>query len=228
MVGERYAFLFDFDGVIADSEPLHLETFREILEPLGIRISRERWYREFVGVGSPQIMKILLGEIGITDEKKIASYVVERRELFQKRITEGRLQEKKGIGKFLKETKKLGIKTAVVSGGHRKNVALALKVLGLNKYFDVIIGREDYENKKPHPQCYLVGAKRLGMKIKNCIAFEDSISGCLSAQAAGIKVVAIEAPEDVEAHGCKPAMKIKDFEAVHPKDIIRLLSFRSL
>ena len=61
------AFLFDFDGVVVESEPLHLETFREVLEPLEIEISEERWYREFIGTGSPHIIKILLAEVGITE-----------------------------------------------------------------------------------------------------------------------------------------------------------------
>lgn len=220
---KKPAFLFDFDGVIADSEPLHLETFREILAPLGIKISEERWYREFVGIGSPRIMKILLGEVGIEDEDIIKSYVEKRRDLFQKRITENKLQPKKGVRKFLEETKKLDIKTAVVSGSHKNNISMALTILKLDVYFDIIIGREDYTKNKPDPECYLMAAKKLKVKPEECVAFEDSIAGCLAAQNAGIKIIAIEAPENVEKYGCKTIMKIKDFEGLNVKTILESL-----
>jgi len=220
---KKCAFLFDFDGVIADSEPLHLETFREILAPLGIKISEERWYREFVGIGSPRIMKILLGEVGIEDEDVIKSYVEKRRDLFQKRITENKLQAKNGVKKFLEETKRFGIKTAVVSGSHKNNISLALNILKLERYFDIIIGREDYAKNKPDPECYLVAAEKLGMKREECLAFEDSIAGCLAAQNAGMKVIAIEAPENVEKYDCKPIMKIRDFEKLRVEKILEML-----
>jgi len=215
-MGQKKAFLFDFDGVVVESEPVHLETFRSIVAPLGIDISEERWYREFVGVGSPFIMKTLLNEKGISDEEVIKKYVDERRKLFEKRILEGKLQTKRGFEKFIREAKKQGIKTAIVSGGHKDNIVLALSLLKLQKYFDVIIGREDYEKRKPDPECYLLAAKKVGAAPEDCTVFEDSISGCLAAKSAGIKVVAVEAPIPVEKGGCKPDKKIKDFEGITP------------
>ncbi|MEM4719985.1 MAG: HAD family phosphatase [Candidatus Bilamarchaeaceae archaeon] len=216
-------FLFDFDGVVVESEPLHLETFREIVKPLGIEISDERWYREFVGVGSPHIMKTLLGEIGIKDENIIKKYVDERRDLFQKRILEGKLQLKEGIEKFLQEVKKRNIKTAIVSGGHKENIKVALSILKLDNYFDIVVGREDYEKRKPDPECYLVAAKKLNISPTDCIAFEDSLSGCLAAKAAKMKVVALEAPFDVEKGGCKTDLKIKNFVNKKVDFFIKLL-----
>ncbi|MFH1222614.1 MAG: HAD family phosphatase [Candidatus Micrarchaeota archaeon] len=215
------AFLFDFDGVLVDSEPLHLETFREIVKPFGIVIPERRWYTEFVGVGSPHIMKTLLAEKGIVDEEKIRLLVDARRDLFQKRIVEGRLQEKGGIRKFLEAAGKNGITMAVVSGGHKSNIAVALQVLKMEKYFAIILGREDYEKRKPDPECYLTGAKKLGVAAAECIVFEDSISGCLAAKAAGMFLVAIEAPADVEEAGCKPDMKIKDFTEAKAERLLR-------
>lgn len=210
------AFLFDFDGVVVDSEPVHLETFRTVLAPLGIDISENRWYTEFVGVGSPFIMKTLLGEKGITDESTISRYVNERRELFQKRIMEGKLKIKKGIENFLQEAKKQKIKTAIVSGGHMDNIKLALSVLKLGGYFDIVIGREDYKKRKPDPECYLTAAKKFNLTPQECLAFEDSISGCLAAKAAGMKVIAVEAPVAIEKGGCSADAKIKDFECLSP------------
>lgn len=211
---EIKALMFDFDGVVVESEPVHLETFVEIVAPLGINISKERWYREFVGTGSSFIMKTLLNEKGITDEAVIKEYVERRRDLFQRRIVEGRLKIKKGIEGFLQEMKKCGMKTAIVSGGHKENITLALSLLKLREYFDAIVGREDYKERKPDPDCYLTAARKLGVAPEQCIAFEDSVSGCLAAKAAGMKVVAVEAPVAVEEGGCRADAKIKDFEKI--------------
>lgn len=213
------SFLFDFDGVIADSEPLHLETFRETVAPLGIEIAEKRWYVEFTGKGSPYIMKVLLGEKGITDEKIVKKYVDERRELFRKRIAEGKLKEKKGIHSFLEKAKKAGIRLAIVSAGHKSNILFALSKLGLEQYFDLIIGREDYKNNKPDPEPYLAASEKLGIPPEKCVAFEDSISGCQSAQAAGMRVVLIDSPAPPGPGSCKPFLKIKDFEGLEPKRI---------
>ena len=90
-------------------------------------------------------------EKGIVDEEKIRLLVDARRELFQKRTVEGRLREKKGIRKFLEAAGKKGIKMAVISGGHKSNIAVALQVLKMEKYFAIILGREDYEKRKPDP-----------------------------------------------------------------------------
>lgn len=213
------AFLFDFDGVIADSEPLHLETFRETVAPLKIRIEDRRWYVEFTGRGSPYIMKTLLGEKGITDEKIVKKYVDERRELFGRKIAEGKLKEKKGIRAFLEKAKSSRITLAVVSGGHKSNILFALSKLGLEKYFSLIIGREDYRNNKPDPEPYVAASKKLGIPPEECAAFEDSISGCQSAQAAGMKVVLIDSPAPPSPDLCRPFLKIKDFEGLDPKRI---------
>lgn len=213
------AFLFDFDGVIADSEPLHLQTFRETLAPLGIRIDEKRWYVEFTGRGSPYIMKVLLGEKGIKDEKLVKKYVDERRELFGKRIGEGKLREKKGVRRFLEGCRKEGITLVVVSGGHKSNILFALSKLGLEQYFTLVIGREDYKNNKPDPEPYDVACRKLGANPKDCVAFEDSISGCRSAQAAGIKVVLLESPAPPDAASFKPHLRVKDFEGLEPGGI---------
>ena len=213
------AFLFDFDGVIVDSEPLHLQTFRETLAPLGITIPEKRWYVEFTGRGSPYIMKTLLGEIGIKDEKLVKKYVDARRELFGKRIGEGKLREKRGIRKFLEGCRKEGIMLAVVSGGHKSNILFALSKLGLEGFFELVIGREDYRNNKPDPEPYNVACRKLGANTKDCVAFEDSISGCLSAKAAGIKVVLLDSQAPPDTASFKPHLKVKDFEGLEPGDI---------
>lgn len=212
------AFLFDFDGVIADSEPLHIETFRETLAPLGIRVDEKRWYKEFAGRGSPYIMEVLLGEAGITGERKVKGYVDKRRKLFERRVQEGMLTEKRGLGKFLDDAKKAGVSVAVVSGGHKQNVVSALKMLGIDGEFGPILCCEDYVKNKPDPECYLKAAAMLGAKPAECVVFEDSESGCMSAKNAGMRIVLVESR--VPPEGCSVMMVIRDFTVLKVGDVL--------
>jgi len=205
------AVLFDFDGVVVDSEPVHYRTFMQFLKPLGIRVSMKRWYREFAGTGSKNIFTVLLGEVGITDEKIIDEYVEKRKNLYGELVKKGKVKVRKGIKEFLTMLKERRIKTAIVSGGHKENISLALSVAGLDGYFDIVIGSGDYKRRKPEPDAFLTAMKKLNAKENECLAFEDSISGFTAAKRAGIKVVLVRSPA-VEYINKKEVIKvIKDF-----------------
>jgi len=188
------AVLFDFDGVVVDSEPVHYETFREFVEPLGIRVDTDRWYREFAGTGSKNIFTVLLGEAGIKDGKTIDDYVEKRKKVYGKLVRKGLVKKKGGIENFLKKLKKMKIRTAVVSGGHPENIEAALKVIGLKKYFDIVIGSGNYKRRKPYPDAFITGAKKLGVKPDECIVIEDSLSGFKAAKKAKMKTVLMHSP----------------------------------
>ena len=188
------AVLFDFDGVVVNSEPVHYKTFMEFTKPLGITADTDRWYREFAGTGSKNIFTVLLGEAGIKDEKTIDDYVEKRKKVYGKLVQKGMVKKKGGIENFLKILKKRKIKTAVVSGGHPENIEVALKVLGLKKYFNIIIGSGNYKRRKPYPDAFLMGAKKLRVKPSECIAIEDSLSGFTAAKKAKMKTVLMYSP----------------------------------
>ncbi len=213
------AVLFDFDGVVVQSEPLHLLSFRMLLEPLGVTISEERWYREFTGIGSTAIITALFKDFGINED--VRSWVEWRKKIYQDLIEEGKLSATPGILDFLKYLRQRGIKTAVVSGGHGTNIRFALKELGLSEYFDIIVGLEDVQHRKPHPECFLTAAKKLGIMPSECLAIEDSPSGTAAAHAAGMKLVCIKSPAQLDVSKCDlVANNFRDFE----KTLIPLLS----
>lgn len=188
------AVLFDFDGVVVNSEPVHYKTFMDFTRPLGVTVSRNRWYKEFAGTGSKNIFTVLLGEAGIRNEKTIDDYVERRKRVYGKLVKKGVVKKKPGIENFLKLLKKRKIKTAVVSGGHPENINTALSVLGLKRYFDVVIGSGNYKRRKPHPDAFLAGAKKLKVKPGECIAIEDSVSGFNAAKKAKMKIVLMDSP----------------------------------
>jgi len=205
------AVLFDFDGVVVDSEPVHFRTFMHYLKPLGISVSERRWYRDFAGTGSKNIFTVLLNGAGIMDEKTIDDYVEKRKRYYGGLVEKGEVRAVEGIREFLKLLRKRKIKTAVVSGGHPENIKSALSVLGLSGYFDAVIGSGDYEKRKPHPDAFLTAAEKLGVKPKECLAVEDSFSGFTSARNAGMKVVLVESPALGAIDARQAAAVIKDF-----------------
>jgi beta-phosphoglucomutase len=189
------AVVFDFDGVIVRSEPLHYRTFCEALAPLGIRIEKGRWYRDFAGTGSHNIISRLLRENGV--EADLEALVRQRKELFARRVDEGGLRPNPGLRAFLRRIRARGIRTAIASGGHRDNIRHILSKIGLDNHFDAIVGGEEAENRKPHPEIFLLAAKRLGLAPQDCVAVEDSIPGSEAAAAAGMALVCFRSPASI-------------------------------
>src|SRR5271157_1691746 len=101
------AVLFDFDGVIVRSEALHMRTFLELLAPYGVKVSTERWYREFAGTGSRHIFERLTAEYGI--EEDVDSLVERRKEKYESIVRAGGLSETPGVRHLLASLKGNGV-----------------------------------------------------------------------------------------------------------------------
>ncbi len=210
------AVLFDFDGVVVQSEPLHKKTFMEILSPYGVSVSDERWYSEFAGTGSRHIFEVLLKEYGIRED--VSAMVERRKGIYESRVRGGELKEMPGVREFLRALRALGIRTAIVSGSHRSNVNAALETLGLGGYFDLIVSGDDIKLRKPDPGPFLLAARMLGLAPAECIGIEDSRSGIIAVKAAGMTLVCIQSHPSVDASGC--SRRLKDFVGVRPQDLL--------
>jgi len=204
------AVLFDFDGVIVNSEPLHLRSFRMLLKPLGVRISTERWYREFTGIGSRAIMAALFRDFGIPGDT--SGWVEKRKKLYQQLVEEGKLKTIPGVRAFLRMLKRRRILTAIVSGGHGENIRVVLRRLGLEMFFNTVVALEDVQNRKPHPEGFELAMQRLGVKPHECIAIEDSPNGIAAATASGSAVICIRSPAPINVRSCN--WIIRDFRDI--------------
>jgi HAD superfamily hydrolase (TIGR01509 family) len=201
------AVLFDFDGVIVQSEPLHMKTFLDLLEPYGVEVSKERWYREFAGTGSRRIFKALTEEYGI--DADIEELVTTRRRRFIEHARNGELDGVPGLREFLAYLQEKGIRAAIVSGGHRSYIEILLELLGLESSFEFIISADDIKERKPDPTPFLLAAKRLGIESKDCLVIEDSYSGCEAARHAGMMLAWMRPDGPMEAPACDA--EISDF-----------------
>ncbi len=213
------AVLFDFDGVVVQSEPLHMQTFLELLAPFGVSVSRERWYREFAGTGSRHIFEVLVRENNLKLDAD--GLVAERKRIYEARVRSGALQETPGVREFLGMLRSQGIRTAIVSGSHRTNVQAALETLRLDPFFDIIVSGDDLAERKPEPGPFLHAAERLGVLASECLVIEDSYPGCLSARKAGMRLVWLR-PE-IELESPRPDATIRDFTGEGLREVMRML-----
>lgn len=177
---EFAAFLFDFDGTVADTMPAHLDAWNKALSFYGLTLSKDQ-HQEWAGRPTRQIVQMLSEKHGIeipTDE-----FLQSKETHYMKSIHA--VKEIPPIVEIMKGAHGI-IPMAVVSGSRRKQIEMTLKLLNLSHYFDLIVGAEDYVHGKPAPDCFLKAAQLLKVKPEECLAFEDADLGIQSAHAAGM------------------------------------------
>ena len=217
------ACLFDFDGTLADSEDLHRQTFGAVL---GLEVPTDYWNKQCVG-SSPRLVIAKLLELrpeaareGETHDETVGRLLDERLALFQARISARELVSTPGAGRLLDELRAAGVRCACVSSGSSAYVTQGLRAMKLDAAIELVVAGDDEEldgRHKPDPHPYLLAARRLGVEPAECIAFEDSLSGIRSAQAAGMRVVVItsEATRSAPPAAIEPVHAlISDFDAM--------------
>jgi len=190
----------DFDGVIAQTEELHRKTFEEVLSDYNANFNIDRWYRDFAGTGSYNIMKRLFDEYKV--DGSVEDFVNRRRDIFTEHVGRGEIEFTEGLEDFLKRMKDANIKVAVASGGHHNYIELALKNSNLSEYFCAIISGDVVGEKKPHPETFVTAAQKMGFEPVDCVAVEDSPNGLMSAAGAGMYVICMDSPARKNLKGC--------------------------
>ncbi|MGO4387427.1 HAD family hydrolase [Microvirga sp. 2YAF29] len=175
------ALIFDMDGTLVHSDPIHLRAFAEVLGPQGVAIDDEIYHSTIIGRTNPAIFASLLPHLGVEDHEAFAD---EKEAAFRRLALD--LEPLAGLMEVLDWAKAQGIKIALVTNAPRLNADHMLDVLGLASYFPVQITIDQVERGKPDPLPYLTALERLGVRADEAIAFEDSPSGMKAAKGAGI------------------------------------------
>lgn len=179
------AFLFDLDGTIADSMPLHFRSWTQAVEEAGGTFPEADFYA-LGGVTLPKTVEILNERYGYTMSPEETA---RRKELLYLEM----LPMLKPVASVMAVIVKYRGKVpfAVVSGSPHESIMGSLKTLGLLEDFQVIVGAEDYTHGKPDPEPFLTAAAQLGVPAADCLVFEDADAGIASAEAAGMAWVRI-------------------------------------
>lgn len=191
MSGRYAAIIFDFDGVLVDSEPLHEWAIRESVRGLGWDFTRERFYAEIVGRGDENAYrKIAEWNGGAMPEARLGELLRAKWGLMARGIEEGRYTVQPGADEAVREARRLG-HIAVCSGSVRMTVEALLVRMGLRGLLDALVCGDDVARMKPAPDGYLKAAELIGVRASECLAIEDTPTGVAAAKAAGMRVVAV-------------------------------------
>jgi len=178
------AVIFDMDGVLVDSEPLHREIGHRMLGELGIAATREVFNR-FTGITTRSMMRTLVGEYNLEHDPELLTRQYNSQFLEGIKTSHG-LKLYNGVEAVLSELKREGLPVALASSSTRQCIEEILKRFGITNYFDVIVSGDDGSNSKPHPEIFLKAAKKLGVKPEACAVIEDSTNGVAAARRAGM------------------------------------------
>jgi len=198
------AVIFDFDGVITDSEVLHLREFNQSLVTYGVEISTKDYYTNYLGFSDFDCYKTLVdnGLLKI-DELQIDGIIQEKSKIFEVLTkTEGRTIE--GVHEFLQMLEKNKIPMAICSGSLLVEIEIMLEESRLRHFFAEIVSAEQVKKGKPHPEGFILALQKLNknctppITVGECIIIEDSQWGLQAGKAAGMHTIAVTNSYDAE------------------------------
>jgi HAD superfamily hydrolase (TIGR01509 family) len=184
------AVVFDFDGVLADSEPLHLRAYQALLEPQGIHLDKDTYCERYLGYDDEGALRKIAEDNGLLlGDEEIELLVVEKGHVFEALVGARDVLYPGAADcvRRLAEAWPVGI----ASGALRADIDLMLRGAGLEDRFRFIVAAGDTERTKPAPDPYLRAAELHGVPPAACVAIEDSRWGLESARAAGLRTIAI-------------------------------------
>jgi beta-phosphoglucomutase len=198
------AIVFDFDGVIANSEPLHFRAFRDVLAEADVTFSEREYYARYLGFDDAGVFRTLMADRGLTCPPSRVAELVTRKAI--------RLEQLEGDVSILFPGADLAIRRAaaavplaIASGALGAEIRRTLSREGLTNYFAAIVAAEDTTASKPAPDPYLRAlallsdGARAPLAAAECVAVEDSPWGLQSARAAGFRTVAVAQTYDANA-----------------------------
>jgi HAD superfamily hydrolase (TIGR01509 family) len=189
------ALIFDFNGVLADDDPIHMEAFRRVAEEEGLAFSDQEYMDKYLPLNDRDCFKLLFHERSRRLEDEELAQLIRRKGVFYfQAIAEKDVlfagtatAIKRAAGRF---------PLAIASGARREEIRHILKQGGLEQYFSAIVSAEDVRFGKPHPEPFSRAHEKLrekdaSLSAAQCVAIEDSLGGIESAHAAGMRCLAI-------------------------------------
>ena len=204
--------LFDFDGVVVDTEPIYDLFWNDAAKRYGLGIDN---FADIIkGTTLPYIL-----------EKYFSGYTEEFRQMVTKESTEYEktmpLPPMPGSIEFIRMLKEHGVQIGLVTSSDNAKVKRAFGLLYLDNLFDTLVTADRITQGKPDPMCYLLAAKDLNVSPEDCIVFEDSFNGIQSGKDAGMRVIGLSTTNPAESLRDKVYEVIPNFEKVTFEDYLR-------
>ena len=188
------AVIFDCDGVLADTEPLHLRAYNTILEPLGVAIGPAEYAADFLGLDDREAFARVLALRGVAHVSSDVERLVEAKARTFTEVLRAECRIYPGVRPFVRSFD--GLARAVASGARREEIAIVLEHAGLANAFPVVVGMEDVAVGKPDPAPFLRALGELNRAHRHiepdqCLVVEDSRLGIVAARRAGMRCLAV-------------------------------------
>lgn len=189
--------IFDFDGVVVDSEPVHFAGFRQVLAGVGVTMTEDKYYRLYLGYDDHDCLQIAARDHGLTlDEERIAALTAEKTRFVQDAFARD-IAALPGAVELIAAAASDGVAVGVCSGALRPEIELAARTVGALGHFQWIVAAEDVARGKPDPEGYLLALEQArratGRRIRpeRSLVVEDSPAGIQAGQDAGCRVLAV-------------------------------------
>lgn len=186
------AVLFDMDGVLVNSEPLHRKAFFQTFVDLGIEVTEEQYY-SFSGASTQHIADALVNHFELQVSPQ---YIIDKKRAYFKELffNDQEFDLLPGVRDLLNHYKDNGIKMVVASSASRVTIQMVFDRFGIESYFLGRVSGADLEASKPHPEIFLKAAALSGTPTEECMVIEDATNGILAAHRAGIFCAAFKSP----------------------------------
>ena len=194
-----HALIFDCDGVVVDSNRLHVETWKETAAAHGYPMADPEHIGK-CGLRTIAVIRDLLR--WPVDEEEAVRLGEEKESRYRECIRAGGIEPIAGVRETLEKAAALGLPCALGSSAPRENARLCLESLGLAPFFKAVVTGEDVERGKPHPDIFLAAARKLGVPPEECLVIEDAPAGVEAAHRAGMRAIALltsHTPEELAA-----------------------------
>lgn len=201
-------YIFDMNGVIIDDERFHQYSWKKLCEKWGKTLTEEQFEKNIFGRREKDTFEFLLSrEVA---EEELGKLSDERTAIVMEEFGE-QMHLVPGVREFLKGLHQNGAQIGLATSSRRPYMHYILDRFQLRPYFGAIVTSEDCIHGKPDPEIYLKAAHLLGVDPTSCVAFEDSVSGIHSAQAAGMKVIGIATTQSLETLEALGVTVVNDF-----------------
>jgi len=223
------AIIFDFDGIIADAEPVHLKAFQMVLSEEGINLSYKDYYEKYLALDDKTCLTMVLRDRGMNYDKAFIDALMLRKSRYYDRFIRENIIIFPGVVDFIKNA--YGKYTlAIGSGALRHEIDFILECAEIRKEFEIIVSADEVENCKPHPEVFVKVLERINknnstkstiVHAYECLVIEDSIAGIKAAHHAGMKCLAVTNSYSSEKLS-EADMIVKSLEEVKIEDIKKL------
>jgi HAD superfamily hydrolase (TIGR01509 family) len=214
------AVLFDMDGVIVDSEPLHHKAYYMMFDEVGIIVSPEL-YASFTGQATLEICKTLCAHFKLSQRPE--ELVAIKRQHFKTLFDQDPdFDLIPGVLSLIQEYHKNGLTLVLASSASMENINRIFKRFDLDQYFIAKRSGADLAASKPHPEIFEKAAQASGFSPGQCVVIEDSENGITAAKAAGIFAIAFDSPNSKAQDYTKADLVINSFEEIKYERLIQL------